>query len=117
MNWQFSDDRPIYVQLSEQLKREIITGHYSPGDKIEAVRDLAKEASVNPNTMQRALTQLENEGLVYSKRTSGRFITDDTALIEQLKTAMASEQIRLFLTAMQKLGFDEEAAAALLKQQ
>ena len=76
MPWDLDDDRPIYLQLMERIQQDIISGIYKPGDKIPSVRDLALDAAVNPNTMQKALSELERSGLVYSQRTSGRFITE-----------------------------------------
>ena len=82
MNWQFSNDAPIYAQLIGQIRAGIVSGAFSPGERLPSVRDLAMEAGVNPNTMQRALTELERDGLVYSQRTSGRYVTEDqTAII------------------------------------
>ena len=75
MNWQFSNDAPIYAQLIRQIRAGIVSGAFSPGERLPSVRDLAMEAGVNPNTMQRALTELERDGLVYSQRTSGRYVT------------------------------------------
>lgn len=77
MAWELDSDRPIFIQIVERIQMEIISGKYSPGDKLPSVRDLAAVAAVNPNTMQKALTELERTGLVYSQRTSGRFITED----------------------------------------
>ena len=74
MGWKFQTDRPIYAQLVEQVKQKMIAGVYPPGGKMPSVRELAAEASVNPNTMQRAFSQLEQEGLLYTQRTSGRFV-------------------------------------------
>ena len=86
----------------------IIAGRYAPGDKLPSVRELAAEAAVNPNTMQKAFQELERTGLVHSQRTSGRFITEDTTMIENLKTSFANEKIHEFLTLMQQLGFENE---------
>ena len=83
MSWTLDNDRPIYLQLMERIQRDIIAGVYQPGDKLPSVRDLALEAAVNPNTMQKALSELERSGLVYSQRTSGRFITEDTEMLTQ----------------------------------
>lgn len=82
MSWNLNSDRPIFLQIVERIQMDIISGIYKPGDKLPAVRELASEASVNPNTMQKALSELEKTGLVYSQRTSGRFITEDTNMIE-----------------------------------
>ena len=100
MAWELDSDRPIFIQIVERIQMEIISGKYSPGDKLPSVRDLAAVAAVNPNTMQKALTELERTGLVYSQRTSGRFITEDAKMIEELKNNLAQEQIKEFLENM-----------------
>lgn len=105
MPWNLDSDRPIYLQLMERIQHDIISGSYKPGDKLPSVRELAMEASVNPNTMQKALSELERIGLVHSRRTSGRFITEDETMIKQLKTETATEHIREFLKSMEYLGF------------
>lgn len=105
MPWNLDSDRPIYLQLMERIQHDIISGTYKPGDKLPSVRELAMEASVNPNTMQKALSELERIGLVHSRRTSGRFITEDETMIKQLKTETATEHIRDFLKSMEYLGF------------
>ena len=90
MPWELDNDRPIYLQLMERIQQDIVSGIYKPGDRLPSVRDLAVEAAVNPNTMQKALSELERSGLVYSQRTSGRFITEDTQLLDEMKTSLAS---------------------------
>lgn len=105
MPWNLDSDRPIYLQLMERIQHDIISGTYKPGDKLPSVRELAMEASVNPNTMQKALSELERIGLVHSRRTSGRFITENETMIKQLKTETATEHIREFLKSMEYLGF------------
>ena len=90
MPWELDNDRPIYLQLMERIQQDIVSGIYKPGDRLPSVRDLAVEAAVNPNTMQKALSELERSGLVYSQRTSGRFITEDTRLLDEMKTSLAS---------------------------
>ena len=82
MGERFDMSRPIYAQIVERLKAKILAGTYPPGGHLDSVRDMAAAAGVNPNTMQRALAQLEAEGLVYTERTTGRFVTEDTALLE-----------------------------------
>ncbi len=114
MEWNFRNDLPIYSQLVERIKLGIVTGEMPPGDRLPSVRDLASEAGVNPNTMQRALQELERAGLVYTQRTSGRFVTENTAVIEACKELMAESRLREFLTAMKKLGYDREGIIALL---
>ena len=79
MAWNLDSDRPIYAQLLERIQLQIVSGIYGPGDKLPSVRDLAAEASVNPNTMQKAFAELERSGLIETKRTSGRFVTEDNS--------------------------------------
>lgn len=114
--WRLTSDRPVFLQIMEKLKLDIVTGAYRPGDKLPSVRDLAGEAAVNPNTMQRAFSELEREGLVYTKRTNGRFITEDIAMISQLKEQMALDAISKFLDSMRQLGFSGEETLTLLKE-
>ena len=83
MKWQFSNDAPIYSQLIHQIQVGIVSGAFPPGQRLPSVRDLATEAGVNPNTMQRALAELERDGLVYSQRTAGRFVTEDQIMIDR----------------------------------
>lgn len=116
MAWELDSDRPIFLQIVERIQMDIISGKYAPGDKLPSVRDLAAEASVNPNTMQKAFTELERTGLVYSQRTSGRFITEDINMIEELKSSLAREKINEFLELMQKLGFNNEEILSLMNQ-
>jgi len=115
VNWEFQSDRPIYTQLVEQIKLRIISGVYKPGDKLPSVRDFAQEAAVNPNTMQRALAELEKDGLVYSQRTSGRFITEDRDMIKKVKDNLALKEITAFLEKMKMLGFDKEEMVLIMK--
>ena len=89
MSWKLNPDRPVYVQLIERITTDIIAGIYPPGSKLPSVRDLAQTAGVNPNTMQKALSEMERTNLVYSQRTSGRFITEDLSMIDDLKTELA----------------------------
>lgn len=117
MKWQFSSDAPIYSQLIEQIKVGIVSGAFPPGERLASVRDLAMEAGVNPNTMQRALTELEREGLVYSQRTAGRFVTEDTAMIEAAKQNLADCQVRGFLAAMACLGYEREEIITLVRRE
>lgn len=114
MTWNLDSDRPIFIQILERIRIDIICGKYKPGDKLPSVRELAADAAVNPNTMQRAFTELERTGLVYSKRTSGRFITEDKEMIETLKTDIAKDKIRLFLESMHQLGYGREQILSLM---
>ena len=115
MSEQFDASRPIYAQLVERLKARILAGTYPPGGHLDSVRDLAAAAGVNPNTMQRALAQLESEGLVRTERTSGRYDKEDTKLIEQLRAAAAHDFAAEFLEKMRSIGYTPEKAAALLE--
>lgn len=117
MNWEFSNDAPIYTQLILQIKVRIVAGIFPPGERLPSVRDLATEAGVNPNTMQRALTELERDGLVYSQRTTGRFVTEDRTMIEAAKRGLAERQIRVFVAAMRQLGYEKEEILTLLRHE
>ena len=115
MAWTLDSDRPIFLQIVERIQTDIVSGRYQPGDKLPSVRDLAAEASVNPNTMQRALAQLEQTGLLYTRRTSGRFITEDETVIQEARLNLARERAEEFLRAMAQLGYDRQAALQLLR--
>lgn len=114
---QFDSGRPIYAQLVERLKAKILVGTYPPGGHLDSVRDLAAAAGVNPNTMQRALAELERCGLVYSQRTAGRFVTEDHEMIENAKRELARRHIRTFVAAMGRLGYREEEIVSLLRRE
>ncbi|BCJ95311.1 GntR family transcriptional regulator [Anaerocolumna cellulosilytica] len=114
MQWELNSERPVYIQLIEQIQSRIITGVYLPGDKLPSVRDLAAEAGVNPNTMQKALTELERIELVYANRTSGRYITLDQELIKQLKKQSAKQHIQDFLEKMNQLGYEINEIISLI---
>ena len=116
MGEQFDASRPIYAQLVERLKARILAGTYPPGGHLDSVRDLAAAAGVNPNTMQRALAQLETEGLVHTERTAGRYVTENIALIEQLRADTAQTLASDFLEKMRGIGYSPARAAALLEQ-
>ncbi|HBV87199.1 MAG TPA: GntR family transcriptional regulator [Desulfosporosinus sp.] len=107
MPWDLKSDRPIYTQLIEQIELMIFSGAYPLGSKLPSVRDMAQEAAVNPNTMQRALAKLEEDGLIITHRTSGRTITEDGQMIQIAKTKLAQEQISEFLEKMKLMGFEQ----------
>jgi len=115
MPWQFDTDRPIYRQLKERILLNIVSGKYAPGSQLPTVRELAEDAAVNPNTLQKALQELERDGLVFAQRTSGRFVTENKAVIKQAKTDLAKEQITLFLTKMAAIGYDRQDAVVLIQ--
>ena len=115
MNWNLSDGRPIWVQLHEQLTLRIATGAYPMGSRMPTVRELAAEAGVNPNTMQRALAQLEDDGLVTTNRTAGRTVTEDAEVLKRIRRQLAGERIVTYLQSMALLGFSKEEAVELLE--
>lgn len=114
MAWKLDNDRPIYIQILEELERRIIVGIYPSGDKMPSVRELAAQASVNPNTMQRALAELETKGLVTTMRTSGRTVTNDSLMISKKREELANRQIRSFLDTMKQYGFQKEEIMNLI---
>jgi DNA-binding transcriptional regulator YhcF (GntR family) len=114
MPWDLKSDRPIYTQLIEQIELMIFSGAYPLGSKLPSVRDMAQEASVNPNTMQRALAKLEEDGLIFTHRTSGRSITEDANMIKLAKKKVAQEQVLEFLEKMKLLGFEKQETLALI---
>lgn len=116
MSWNLDSSRPIYAQIIEKVSFYIVSGQYQPGDNLPSVRDLAAQAGVNPNTMQKALSELERENLVHSARTSGRFITEDKDMIEKMREELASTQIKEFLNKMSQMGFDYNKTIALLEK-
>lgn len=116
MEWELKSDRPIYTQLLEELKRRIVSGFYKPGERLMSVRELAQDAKVNPNTMQRALTELERQSLVFAVRTTGRYITEDALLIEEAKKEFATYHVAAFIREMHALGYDKEGMQKLLSE-
>lgn len=117
MQWHFSNDAPIYTQLIQQVKAGIVTGAFPPGERLPSVRDMATEAGVNPNTMQRALAELERDGLVYSQRTAGRFVTEDNTMINTAKRSLAERHVKTFLEAMLRLGFRKDEIIDLISKE
>ena len=117
MNWKFAGDRPVYQQIMENIRGAVLRGELPPGGRVPSVRELAMQAQVNPNTMQRALTELERDGLVYSQRTAGRFVTEDTEMIRTAKEELAHRQIKGFLTAMLRLGYEKAEILSLVDRE
>ena len=115
MSWEFQDHLPIYAQLMDTLKRRIVTGRYLPGEKLPSVRELAAEAGINPNTVQRAFSELEREGLIYTQRATGKYVTENEADIKSAGQALARTQVADFLRAMQSLGFSVGDVIVLLQ--
>ena len=108
MEWNFENDRPIYIQLVEKLKLAIVAGEYPAGERLPSVRDLAIEIKANPNTVQRALVDLEQTGLIYTQRTNGKFVTEDKELVQKIREELAKETFSKFQENMKQLGFEEE---------
>lgn len=117
MEWKFTEDRPIWQQLSQQIARQILIGVYPPGSKLPSVRELAAQAGVNPNTMQRALAQLEQVGLAEANRTAGRLVTQDEGVIEAARREEAQGIMRRYLESMNELGYSPQEAVELLKEE
>lgn len=116
MAWSFSSDRPVYLQIAQRIRRSVLSGEYPPGAQIPSVRQLALEAAVNPNTVQHAFSDLESEGIILSRGTQGRFVTDDTAIIERCRQAVAQQYVRSFLNDLRQLGITAEQAISMIKE-
>lgn len=114
MAWNLDADRPIYAQLVEKLQLRIITGYYPPGGKLPSVRELAAEAAVNPNTMQKAFAELEGSGLIITQSTNGRSVTEDGGLIRHSRVMLARKHADIFLAGMRDLGYTKQEATAFL---
>ncbi len=116
MNFQFDTNSPIYLQIVESFKSSILSGELTPNSKVLPVRDLALEAGVNPNTMQKALAELERLELVRTERTSGRFITDNNEQIEKMRKESADAEIKSFIQRMEKLGYDKNSLLSVIEE-
>ena len=116
MEYVFDNERPIYLQLVEKLRIEIVSGRLKQGERLPSVRELALMVKVNPNTMQKALAELESQKLVYTERTNGKFVTNDFKLIEKVKKELAGEKIKDYLKSMEDIGFDRQDAIVCLQE-
>ena len=116
MAWNMDSDRPIYAQLVERIQMQIVSGYYSSGAKLPSVRELAAEAAVNPNTMQKAFAELERSGLIVTQRTNGRTVTEDEDLINNVRCSLARTHIDSFGARMKELGYTREQIFELLNQ-
>ena len=116
MHFEFDNNIPIYIQLVKQLKIYIISGKIQPGDKLPSVRDLALQTKVNPNTMQKALVELEDLKLIYTERTNGKYVTNDKKLIDKYKKQYANELSKQYFLNMKNLGFDKQETLNYLKE-
>lgn len=116
MAWNLDEGRPIYLQLVERIQMQIVSGQYGPGDKLPTVRELAAEAAVNPNTMQRAFSELEGSGLVVTQRTNGRNVTEDAQLIGDIRQRLARKTADEFYLKMEQLGYNGKESLEFLTQ-
>ncbi len=116
MDWNLDSSRPIWPQIEAALKRLIVSGQVSPGDPFPSVRELANDAKVNPNTMQRALSELEHDELLVTMRTSGRRVTDRADKIEEIRKEIADECVGRYLKEMRSLGYDEEQMVMAIRE-
>lgn len=110
--WDFTDGLPIWRQIVVRIKSDVAGGRLAPGEKIASVRDLAVQAGVNPNTMQRALAQLEQEGILHTERTSGRYVTEDAAVLDVLRGQLASGIIADLYRKLRAIGMDDDQIVA-----
>ena len=117
MNFVFENDRPIYIQLVEQLEIYIISGKIKSGQKLPSVRELALKTKVNPNTMQKALVELEDLKLIYTERTNGKYVTKNQKLLDKFKDMYAKEKTEKYINEMQELGFSKEKIVEFLKEE
>ncbi|MBQ3145551.1 MAG: GntR family transcriptional regulator [Clostridia bacterium] len=115
MNFIFDNDRPIYIQLVEQLKEYIVAGKFKAGEKLPSVREFAMQIKVNPNTVQKALAEIENQKLIYTERTNGKFVTENEKLIENVKKELADQKVQKYFQDMNKLGINKEDAITYLQ--
>lgn len=112
----FNKNIPIYIQIEEQIKLDIITNKYKPGEKIKSVREFALELKINPNTINRALLELEEEGLIITQRTSGKYITENKKIIEKEKTKLINKKIDEFIKDMKILEIDKNKIIEIIKE-
>ena len=116
MNYIFDNERPIYIQLVELIRIDIVSGKYEKGSKLPSVRKLALTMKVNPNTMQKALVELENEKLIYTERTNGKYVTEDEKKLEKIKKQLAQEKVNNYLNSMKSIGINYEDAIRYLQE-
>ncbi len=116
MKFEFKNDMPIYTQLTSYIKLYIVSGKLKPNEKLPSVRDLAFNAKVNPNTVQKALEKLENEGLIYTERTNRKYVTNNLELIEKIKFDLAKEKTKHYIEDMKNLGFSQKDTTLYLQK-
>ncbi len=116
MEYIFDNERPIYIQLVEMIRIDIVSDKFEKGQRLPSVRELALMMKVNPNTMQKALAELEDEKLIYTERTNGKYVTEDEKLIEKVKKKLAQEKVNNYLNSMKKIGINYELAIQYLQE-
>lgn len=116
MEYIFDNERPIYIQLVEMIRIDIVSGKFKKGQKLPSVRELALIMKVNPNTMQKALVELENEKLIFTERTNGKYVTEDEELIEKTKRDLAKEKVNHYLNSMKSIGISYDLAVSYLQE-
>ncbi len=116
MAWSFTSDRPVYLQIADRVIKSVLSGDYQPGQQIPAVRQLALEAAVNPNTVQHAFAELEHEGIIISKGTMGRYVTEDTQVVEVCRKKMAQQLVVNFAENMRQLSISKEETMAMIEE-
>ncbi len=116
MEYIFDNERPIYIQLVEMIRINIVSGKFEKGQRLPSVRELALMMKVNPNTMQKALAELEDEKLIYTERTNGKYVTEDEKLIEKVKKKLAQEKVNNYLNSMKNIGINYELAIQYLQE-
>lgn len=114
---EFNEKVPIYVQITNIIKRDIVTENLKPGDKLPSIRELSAKLKVNPNTLQRAYQELEREGITYTQRGTGSFIKEDINIMNELKKEMAKETLTTFIKGMKDIGFTKEEIVNIVKEQ
>lgn len=117
MSYEFSNDMPIYLQVLEHIKMQIIAKEYKSNQKLPSVRELSLIFEVNPNTIQKALAELEDIGLIFTERTNGKFVTDDLKIIKKITEQTVSGKIKDFFESMAKLGFSKQEILDLISKE
>ena len=116
MEYIFNNERPIYIQLVEMIRTDIVSGKFKKGQKLPSVRELALTMKVNPNTMQKALVELENEKLIYTERTNGKYVTENQEMIEKVKKELAQDKVNNYLSSMKSIGISYDSAVRYLQE-
>ena len=115
MAWSFTADKPVYLQIAERITISVLSGEYKPGEQLPTVRDLATKAAVNPNTVQHAFSELENNGLILSQGTVGRYVTSDTAVIEKCHNQLSESIVSEFVKKCKKLSISKSEVINIIE--